>query len=287
MGNIKWQNNIKVTIEEDSKYVSHSFKSELSQEVVRRHLAKVNSTISVEMYLSNNIEGFKQRMSYASMTYQYCYQKYGNDWPYWNVKPYAYALLSDNIDLVDQFLKMEIVDREYNDAPVYFNYAIRGLLNNEEELISKAIDILDEKIRKKKEVLWSRAQKKCVLAIVDKDIGMLVEGLTDFEVSKLKKQAIDADICEEYLSFFSLFFAKIAWMKGMEVDHESEFIPLELLKADPLKEYTIPYWFLRDWYRKQGIDWRYDPIHPELQDWENDPENPNRRNSGFFRKIIK
>ena len=63
-------------------------------------------------------------------------------------------------------------------------------------------------------------------------------------------------------------------------------IPIDLLKISPLQEYPIPYKILRYWYRTEGINWNYQPIHPELQDWENDPENPDRNKGGFFKNLF-
>lgn len=53
-------------------------------------------------------------------------------------------------------------------------------------------------------------------------------------------------------------------------------MPINVLEVKLIEEYTIPFWFLRDFYREQRIDWRYDPIYPALQDWMNDPENPKK-----------
>ena len=111
-------------------------------------------------------------------------------------------------------------------------------------------------------------------------------GNREFELKRNKRRFVKNDICEEIISFFPIVYAKIAWRKGLKVDPQSKYMPIELLEVRPLDEYTIPYWFLRDYYREKGIDWRYDPIHPELQDWENDPENPNRKNDGFFKKLF-
>ena len=86
---------------------------------------------------------------------------------------------------------------------------------------------------------------------------------------------------EKYVSFGVLSYVKQAYKYGMpiwksiniETLHDY-LIPQGWLDYTPLSEYTISLKFLRDFYRRQNIDWRYAPIYPELQDWENDPENP-------------
>ncbi len=111
-------------------------------------------------------------------------------------------------------------------------------------------------------------------------------GLKKLETSKLRKIRQKSVSEEKHISIYTTAIAKLAWMHGMEVRIESEYVPKKLLPFEPLEEYTIPYKFLRDFYREQGIDWRYDPIHPELQDWGNDPENPDRKKGGFFKTLF-
>ena len=128
--------------------------------------------------------------------------------------------------------------------------------------------------------------KDLLLGFINKDIEKIEVNLNLLESSILKKHRINETLEEKYISINTTALAKLAWMHGMEVKIESDYVPRHLLPHEPLEEYTIPYKFLRDFYRNQGIDWRYDPIHPELQDWENDPENPNRKKGGYFNKLF-
>ena len=123
-------------------------------------------------------------------------------------------------------------------------------------------------------------------AFIDRDIDKLSVQIKLLETPKIKKARIKEDTKEKYFSKYTTAFAKLAKMNDMEITIDSEYVPKHLLSYSPLEEYTIPYRFLRDWCREQGINWRYDPIHPELQDWDNDPENPNRDKGGFFKKLF-
>jgi hypothetical protein len=109
---------------------------------------------------------------------------------------------------------------------------------------------------------------------------------------------VDVDITnhideEKFISFGVLAYAKQAYKYGLEiwqVDERvlspSSLIPGDWLEYRPLNEYTIPLKFLRDFYREQGDEWKYFPIHPDLQDWDNDYENPNRKTNGFFKNLF-
>ena len=121
---------------------------------------------------------------------------------------------------------------------------------------------------------------------LNNDKKRLELSLNKLEESKMKTPRIKSDIFEKYISPQTITIGKLAWMHGMEVEIDSKYVPKELLPFKPLEEYTIPYKFLRDFYRKQGLDWRYDPVHPELQNWENDPENPDRKKGGLFGKLF-
>lgn len=111
-----------------------------------------------------------------------------------------------------------------------------------------------------------------------------LNALENPEFRKVRQKMINE---EKYISIITTALAKLAWMHGMEVNIRSEFVPPELLPFEPLSEYTIPYKFLRDYYREKGYNWRYNPVHPDLQDWENDEENPNKTKNNIFGKLFK
>jgi len=114
--------------------------------------------------------------------------------------------------------------------------------------------------------------KELILGFLNKDSDKIEENLNLLESPKLRNLRIKEVSEEKYISVYTTALAKLAVMHDMEVNVDSKFVPNELLQFQPLLDYTIPYKFLRDFYREQGINWRYDPVHPELQDWANDPE---------------
>lgn len=180
-----------------------------------------------------------------------------------------------------------IYDDPKKGKPKHFIYAFHGLLRKDEALIQRWLDLFEEDIVKKKEIRWKRAHIACTEAVASGDIIAIEKALLLFEDIRIKSHAIKADLFEELLSFFPLAYAKISWLNGIEVMPNSKYMPISVLEVKPIEEYTIPYWFLRDFYREQGVDWRYDPIYPELQDWENDPENPkNSGKNGLLNKIF-
>lgn len=281
----KWKNVLEFSLENEKKSIIRSYSKEWNQSGTRSYLAESNYIIGINYFRIRAINDFKQKLHNSALLYEYCFNVYNNYWISYKMKPYTYALLSDNKDLVNRFANISLEDSGQNKA-AYFNYSIQGLLRDDPDMINKSLKIIDKEISYGKEVSIKKAHKFCIEGIVNKDKEHVLKGIHEFELKRNKKRFIANDLGEEYISLFPMVYAKIAWMKGMEIDPRSKFMPIELLKINPLKEYTIPYWFLRDYYREQGIDWRYDPVYPELQDWDNDPENPDRDKGGFSKKLF-
>jgi len=273
----KWNNILEFKSLTYERGIKASFIMEINQKSILSRLANNEKILGLDYYINGNCNEIRNRFSFSTQILEFLFIKYNNNWPYWNMKPYTYALLSDHKGLIDRYANLPVdthllYDDPKKGMPKHFNYAFQGLLKEDSKLIQRGLDLFEEDIDKRKEIRWMRAHIACTKAVASGDLLAIKKALLLFEDKRIKSQAIKADICEEVLSFFPLAYAKIAWIKGIEVDTGSKFMPIELLEVKPLEEYTIPYWFLRDFYRELGINWCYDPIHPELQDWENDSE---------------
>jgi len=277
----KWKNVLKFSLDNEKKSITRSYSNEWNQFGTRSYLAECNYIVGIDFFRKRENLKFKQKLYNSALIYEYCFKVYKSNWISFNMKPYSYALLSDNKNLVNRFSNISLENLE-KDKTAFFSYSIQGLLRNDPEMIYEAIKIIDIGILSGKEVSIKKAHKMCIEGIVNKDEELILKGIDEFELKKNKKRFIESDICENFISFFPIIYAKIAWMKGMEVNPESKFMPIELLKINPLEEYTIPYWFLRDFYREEGLNWRYKPIHPNLQDWDTDLENLDRGKRNLF-----
>jgi hypothetical protein len=78
----------------------------------------------------------------------------------------------------------------------------------------------------------------------EKGISDALNGLTDKAVHKKRN---DNGVINQYLSFPAAGYAKLAWLKGMEVEIKSPLIPRELLIVEPLKEYKDNYRFVQQY----------------------------------------
>ena len=277
----KWQNTLTV-LNGESKSIIKSYDGDLIQKHVRHHFSRINTVRAINYCLSTQYQLSKKFFYNTSMIEEYCFLVHNNNWPYGNMKPYTYALLSDNRAIIERYAFLPVdehllYDEPKKGMPKQFNYTLQGLLRDDQDLINRGLSMCETEIDKRIEIRWNRAHIACTESIASGDPNEVKRALLLFEDNRFKSKAIQADLCEHVLSLFPLAYAKIAWLKGIEVEPVTKYMPIELLEIKPLKEYTIPYWFLRDFYREKNVDWRYDPNYPELQNWNSDPENPDRK----------
>jgi hypothetical protein len=71
---------------------------------------------------------------------------------------------------------------------------------------------------------------------------MMVEGIKELVKPRLHKKHNDFFIVQKkYLSFPAILYAKLAWLKGFEVEIESPLVPRELLPHRPNAHYDDSY----------------------------------------------
>ncbi len=242
-----------------------------------------------DILLGNNLEAAKQKLSDSGMLYDLINTKYNSGKEYWiGIDDLSSILISDNKELYHELN----IRKRYNLGEEKGGWF--GLLKAMFEIAASDWTGLEDTIRYLESIEGSYDELfhdidnyfliyKC---FIEKDEDGLERALNILEQPQFRKVRQRRITIEKYISLITTALAKLAWMHGMEVRIESEYVPKKLLPFEPLEEYTIPYKFLRDFYREQGIDWRYDPIHPELQDWDNDPENPDRKKGGFFKTLF-
>jgi len=84
--------------------------------------------------------------------------------------------------------------------------------------------------------------------LVEGNIPKMEDALTILS-NRLHKRLHDESLTRDLLSLFPMGFAKLAWLKGYEVNIESKFIVLGLLPINPNKEYWELEFMQRDKYQ--------------------------------------
>ncbi|WP_028450879.1 Imm49 family immunity protein [Chitinibacter tainanensis] len=83
-------------------------------------------------------------------------------------------------------------------------------------------------------------------ALVHKDIKTMEECLAELLMPRVRKARNDLAILEDLLSVDALVLSKLAWLHGIEIDPQSDYVPREWLPMTPNLSYADPYDFMND-----------------------------------------
>ena len=247
--------------------------------------------IGIYEFLENkDISLSKQKFSQAGMAFNFYHEFYEKpDQYHLKANQLMWILLSDNVEvynLLYRNTKYMHVEGEYQ-WKTWLLSMLQIACGKWDEL-ERSIQFIRNNVVDKYDFLEGKDLYLSIFqGFYDRDLDKIQKGLFMLEEPQHKNKRVQNHRHEKHLSLPSIAIIKLARMHGMEVEIDSKYVPKELLPFQPLEEYTIPYKFLRDYYRKQSVKWRYDPVYPELQDWENDPENPDRKKGGFFKNLFK
>lgn len=84
-----------------------------------------------------------------------------------------------------------------------------------------------------------------LLALAERDLPTMQECLADLLKPKNRKARNDFPLREDLISVDVLVLAKLAWLHGIEIDPQSDYVPREWLPMTPNAEYIDPYDFMK------------------------------------------
>lgn len=230
----------------------------------------------------------KQRFNYGGLCYNQFNEVYTSKEEYWMPTHHlCWILMSDNKELY-QLLKKNC-HYPLSEEHLWMTWvnAMLQIATSDWKSLEQTFDFFLKEMKPIETIfLNTKVYTNIFEGFLEQNKTKIESALNIMESDEHKKPRIKSDEIEKYLSPQTIVVAKMAWMHGMEVEIDSPYVPKELLPFEPLEEYTIPYKFLRDYYRPLGYTWRYDPVYPELQDWDNDPENPDRDKGGFLKRLF-
>ena len=240
-------------------------------------------------YLENNdIAAMKLRFFQGGLALNHYSETYVNTAEYF-ISGYhlSYIIMSDNKELYELLYfncYSQYIERYPDSVGIL---ALFQIATGDWEGLQKSRDFIAQHA---KDRFWQN--KQIWLDIYDgflhRDGMKIVDALNRHDTPRLKSKRKVHEFSEAHISPYGIALVKLAIQHNIEIEIESPFYPKALLSYNPLDEYTIPYKHLRDYYRPLGYTWRYDPVYPELQDWENDPENPDKGKDkgGFFKRLF-
>ncbi|SIO50123.1 Imm49 family immunity protein [Chitinophaga niabensis] len=149
----------------------------------------------------------------------------------------SYALLSDNETLIREYANLrhsnyEAMIQNGRSTPMF---ALQCLIKEDWSEFERAMAIINTKTIRK---LGMALDAEFYTALAEKNkekIQQVIEELVSPKVHK--KRNVHHILKNEFISHPAIGYAKLAWLKGIEVEIRSPLIPRELLEVAPLAVY--------------------------------------------------
>ncbi len=205
-------------------------------------------SFSLEAFFGlKNIKLAKQHFYTCGMLDVYLIDTFDADILDWGLNHFSYALLSDNLNLINGYadLKHSNFEKNINRGASTATYVLQCLIKDDWAEYERAMAIMKTKTLKKYPVMqWDIDFFE---GMAERNKTKIEAVLAGFVTPKVHKQRNRLHILlNEFISHPALGYAKLAWLKGIEVEVNSPLVPKELLPVQPLSNYINEYKFLDD-----------------------------------------
>jgi len=171
-------------------------------------------------------------------------ERYGKD-ELWVGKPLRFAMLSDCKALQERMSRFTYPLREERLAKGDFDLTVRiqqRLLLDDYAGAQADYDAFLPSLKKK---TYDRFGPDMLVfdGLINRDMGKLESGMAQLLEPKMVRYRNKDSIpgIGEWLSHPAMWYAKLAWIKGMEIQISHPLIPMALLPVAPLPEYKSPW----------------------------------------------
>jgi len=188
-------------------------------------------------FIENNIEKSKQYAYLAGkfVTYDILFN---NSSSLQLLDNATFLLLSDNKKLINNFSRLK--HSTYSEDVIqYINFTacIQAVLREDWKHLEELNSYTKVNIEKKSG--WKKYQGDLMFfeAFLEKDSNKMKEAIELLISKKWHKRRYDMPLFNELISLPALAYAKLAYIKGYELDIDNPLIPKELLPIEPNSEY--------------------------------------------------
>ncbi len=196
-------------------------------------------------FIDNNISLAKQHFYTCGMLDEYRIKMYDADILDWGIIHFTYMLLSDCKELIDRYamLKHRSFEKNVNSGNSTISFCIQMALKNDLNELERVIEIMKTKsVKKHATMQWDVQFFEGFLEKNKQKMEAALNGLITPKVHKIRNK--HEILLNEFISHPALGYAKLAWLKGIEVEVNSTLVPKELLPVKPLDNYVNEYAFL-------------------------------------------
>jgi hypothetical protein len=197
------------------------------------------------LYIKNNLEEARQHYYTCGCLDEFRILNYDGKILDYGLNHLAYAMLSDNPSLIKRYadLKHSQYDKMIKNGNTAPTYVLQCLIKDDWDEYERVMPIVKTKSVKKYKLELDAAYYE---ALADRNKLKIEEILAEFVTPKVHKQRNKYhELVKEFVSHPALAYTKIAWLKGLEVQVNSPYIPMELMPVKPNQDYIEEYDFLK------------------------------------------
>ena len=156
-----------------------------------------------------------------------------------------YAVLSDDKSLMTRYAELGHSKYQWMAEHGHSTllYAMQQVIKEDWERLKWSLNIMATKDQKLNAVLLP--DRFFFEGLLNKDEGKVNDALKRL-LKDHKKRNKYMGIAQDYISIPALGYAKLAWLKEMEIEIDHPLIPKELLPYRPLENYVDSYSFLKE-----------------------------------------
>ena len=196
------------------------------------------------LFIGNNLQLAKQDFYTCGRIDEYLIKKYDSRLLDAGMANVCYALLSDDSGLIKRYTELGhskyrwMVEHGHSTIVYAFQQAIKG----DWEQVKWSLEIMNTKNQKLNKGLLP--DRMFLEGLCAKNQKKMEEALL-LLLKDHKKRNKHMGIAQDYISIPTLGYAKLAWLKGIEVEVDHPLIPKESLPYRPLPKYEDKYDFLK------------------------------------------
>ncbi len=185
------------------------------------------------------------RMSYVqNQDTEYIKKEFQSEFTFTYPSHWSLILVSDCKELIDTFSKMRYknYEKDLKKGENILAVCMQCALLNEKDKLIECLPIF-EKVMKQMKTL--KFDKEFFIGFLESDNEKMEYAIKELLIPKVHSSRNQYSLQKEFLSYPSLGYAKLAWIKGFEVGINNPLVPKELLPIKPLKKYEDTYEFLK------------------------------------------
>ena len=195
-------------------------------------------------FLEQNIGKAKEHFYRCGRIDEYLIKKYDERILDYGVSHFTYVLLCDNTQLVNRYASLSHPWYAHTIKNGSLTHAMQNIVKEDWDSLRKDI-LIYERITGTQQGKINVPDLMFFKGMLNRDEKMVIEAI-QMLLKDHKKRNKNTGIAEKYVSVPAVGYAKLAWLKGMEISIGHPLVPAELLPYKPSDKYEDKYDFLKE-----------------------------------------